>query len=56
MLGFWTGLERGDIWLAREQFGGAYRAAGFMITGMTAFGLGLMGRVTGKRRIRRVND
>ena len=42
VLGFWTGVERGEIWQARERFKGFYSWFGFMITGTAAVILGWM--------------
>lgn len=49
VLGFWTGVERGEIWLARERFGGGYSVMGYGITGM--IGMTLWG-LKNKRRPR----
>ena len=48
VLGFWTGMERGELWLARERFGGGYRAMGYGISGATVLILGMLKRVGGK--------
>ncbi len=32
VLGLWTGVERGDIWQAREKFGGIYHWWGYGIS------------------------
>jgi len=38
VLGLWTGVDRGELWQAREQFGGGYSIAGYAITALTAGG------------------
>jgi len=45
VLGFWTGMERGGIWLARERFGGGYSVMGYGISGVTVVVLGMLKRV-----------
>jgi len=42
VLGFWTGVERGELWQARERFKGFYSWFGFVITGTAAVILGWM--------------
>lgn len=39
VLGIWTGVERGEIWLARDQVGGLSSVLGYMITGGTVLSL-----------------
>jgi hypothetical protein len=39
VLGLWTGLERGEIWLARDGVGEVSEIVGFMITGGTVLSL-----------------
>jgi len=43
VLGLWTDVSRGRIWLQRERFSGLPVAFGYSITGMTVITLGLLG-------------
>jgi len=43
VLGLWTDVSRGRIWLEREQFTGAPAVFGYSITGVTLVTLGLLG-------------
>jgi len=44
VLGFWTGVEKGEIWEAKEKFGGAHSFWGYAITGISVAGLGVVAR------------
>jgi hypothetical protein len=44
VLGYWTGVERGEIWQARERFGGTNVGMGYGITGLTGLGLVIMAK------------
>ena len=44
VLGFWTGVERGNIWEEKEKFGGAHSFWGYAITGISIVGLGVVAR------------
>jgi len=49
VLGFWSRVERGEIWKARERFSGFYNVLGYLIT-ITAGGiLGYMIKQSGKK-------
>jgi len=39
VLGMWTDIERGEIWLARDDFKGVHSVFGLMITSMTVGGM-----------------
>lgn len=39
VLGMWEGVQKGDIWLARDRFGGLHAFAGHTITGVSVLGL-----------------
>lgn len=43
VLGLWTDVEKGTIWVERERFGGASSYMGYMITGVSVVGLSLIG-------------
>ena len=49
VLGLWTDVNRGEIWLQREQFRGVPAYYGYSITGMTIISLGLLGVTTNIR-------
>ena len=42
VLGAWTGIERGEIWMAKEKFGGIWALLGYSITGLSFSGLSLL--------------
>lgn len=42
VLGIWEGVGKGDIWEAKEAFGGALTVLGYTISGITLFGLGAL--------------
>lgn len=44
VLGFWTGVEKGEIWEEKEKFGGVHSLWGYMITGISIAGLGIVAR------------
>ena len=50
VLGIWTEVNRGEIWLQREQFRGVPTFWGYSITGVTIIALGLLGATTNIQR------
>lgn len=42
VLGVWEGVEKGEIWLAKENFKGGSEALGYVITFTSLFGLGIV--------------
>lgn len=43
VLGIWEGVEKGEIWLAKDRFSGAFSALGYTISGTTLFLLSFLG-------------
>jgi len=43
VLGIWTGVERGQIWIARDRFDGTSQTLGFTITLISVSSLGVLG-------------
>jgi len=48
VLGIWEGVDKGDIWEAKDKFGGAPSVLGYTISGVTIFGLGFLASRTKK--------
>jgi hypothetical protein len=55
VLGFWTGVERGKIWIERDKFSGAPAFFGYVISGVSAFGLSFLGFKSRRSRLARSN-
>lgn len=43
VLGIWDGVEKGEIWQAKDRFGGVSLYSGYAITGLSILGLGTLG-------------
>lgn len=44
VLGIWSGVAKGEIWVAKDRFGGFSRALGYAITGGSVVGLTFVSR------------
>lgn len=43
ILGIWTSVSKGEIWMARDRFSGVSAYSGYAITGLTILSLSLLG-------------
>lgn len=48
VLGIWEGVDKGDIWEAKDAFGAASQVLGYTISTAAIFGLGFLARKTSK--------
>lgn len=55
VLGLWTDVERGRIWIEKDKFYGASSLFGYAISGASAFGLSFLGLKGKKRRLAQSN-
>ncbi len=43
ILGIWTSVSKGEIWMAKDRFGGISAYSGYVITGLTILSLSFLG-------------